>query len=1657
MVRYLFKPSIFLFLWMFLLTFSTNAFAGTEKTYNFKFLKESNYINPFPSQIGFGKAPFGATGAYTVDLSAGSGKDGNVTIDKRINFYSLQTHGRRYPDAVQHQASALLMDRNTREYYIVASHDGIAVDDEILLIQLQKSSPKQKTRYWRLFRVKRLGRNRIYIQRNRFSGLLEEYFTQDRVFVFRVPNYRNFTITSRGYLTVSSWMGRGGGLLVMRVKENLSIYGTIDVSGRGFRAPSRVYRHNANGRKGEGYCGGYLNYGRTSICNEGGGGDGYHDAAGGGGGGNGTAGQKGGNDFRYARHYGGEGGHKVSPSSQHYLTFGGAGGMGGRDEDGGYAGYGGHGGGIIMLFAQKLHLVGKILANGLNAVRAGGGQGCGMGGGGGGAGGSIYIDAYNISGSGRIYARGGRGSSSNGCGGHGGNGGQGRIFVKYSIANTQKYPHATPYIKMLTDPDPSSLEEHRASYSLNQPWFETKEKFNCPDFSNFLSFSEKAITRNLFQFVEPNGRRLYYNKNQKKWLQAPNSFYANAHYDLSPDAMKRLKKKDLRLRVYLRYNGKQPNALSNVTIKILCNAAPTITSRPPTNATEDKEYVYQIKVQDKDDKSFNYTLKNAPKGVKIDSKGRLTWTPNDDDAGKEYSFTLIVDDKNGKSDTQTWKVKVKSVNDIPKFLSKPPTKATEDKLYTYTPKIFDPDKGDSWVYQLTTDVLTYTFDKTTGQLSWTPNDKDVAAQYRHFSIKVCDKAKACSIQSWKVQISNLNDPPQITSQAPTKAVEDTTYIYQPLFKDPDVGDSHQWILKKSPKRVQFSSKTGKIEWTPNDDDVEKQFDFELEICDKAKSCDTQKWKVSVKNINDKPIISGHPPTEAYVGRLLIYQPKVTDPDPHDSHTWRFLKNPQNCTIDNKTGKVIWTPLPSNANQKVAFEIQVCDKAKACDSQKFQIDVKRLCTIDLDCPQQEICIPDKKVRICVPAGCAKTQQCPQKDQFCQANQCVKNPCTQKQCNSDEVCRPSDGKCIKACAGVTCAKGEFCRDGQCQKDPCAAHPCQKDEICDTSDPKNPKCIKNPCAKNGSCKHGRICLDGLCVNDPCPSMTCPKAEQRCLAGQCVQRQKCSIDLDCHNDQICKLGRCYPAGCYDKNNACKQGQICLDGTCKDDVCHSTTHPKQCDPTKGEFCRPSDATCAQSCATLTCPKGSLCKDGQCQKDPCTSVTCAAGKKCFNGDCYPDLCSKKNPCKHGRICNPNLNLCQTDPCQGVQCPDAKQICKFGQCVLPDSCQLDADCPNNAICSNGKCLVPECTINQDCSSGKLCLDGQCKDDPCNGVQCSKNTFCKLGKCVASCASVICQKDEICIEGQCKKDPCHGVQCQQDETCSNGKCVSNHCTQNSCKGNRICSGGRCIQDPCTGIQCPKGQTCQQGQCTGTQLCEKDDDCPSAGLCIDGKCTAPSCYKEGCPKGKLCLKGQCVENPCSSQKCNDDEVCRPVDGKCVKLCPECPNGQICVDGQCTADPCDGVTCQSDESCQNGQCQKDFCRQQSSACRYQRTCRHSQCLDDPCTAMKCPDNYTCQQGQCYGSPKAEPIPEPTEEMTKNDAGGNEKIKEKDDETIPEIPSKETGQNLEGYPQENSPNNAVSAGGCGCQSSSPSSGLPFAFLLLLLLLPLFKTRRSQR
>jgi len=301
---------------------------------------------------------------------------------------------------------------------------------------------------------------------------------QYRFQVIRVGFYHQLTLN--GTLNAPAWDGSTGGVIVLKVVNDLNFNGqTISAAGAGFRGGgarqlsgasggsnadfASMSTRNFNGSKGEGIAGtprfinnngslldnGSANEGYPGGShaagapgNAGGGGTDGNPAAndensGGGGGGNGGAGGKGGNSWNSNLSTGGEQGAIFSEKSPARLVMGGGGGSGttnnGTGTPGsGFASSGAAGGGVVIIMAGSFSGTGSIDVSGANGYTTVGNDASG----GGGAGGSVLMFAASGHSGISVNANGGNGGSNSGGGsphGPGGGGGGGVIYSNEAL------------------------------------------------------------------------------------------------------------------------------------------------------------------------------------------------------------------------------------------------------------------------------------------------------------------------------------------------------------------------------------------------------------------------------------------------------------------------------------------------------------------------------------------------------------------------------------------------------------------------------------------------------------------------------------------------------------------------------------------------------------------------------------------------------------------------------------------------------------------------------------------------------------------------------------------------------------------------------------------------------------------------------------------------------------------------------------------------------------------------------------------------------------------------------------------------------------------------------------------------------------------------
>ena len=395
-------------------------------------------------------------GCWGQGKDAGNEKDGVLVIKERFPM-DRKFWGKRK----QSYMSSHIVKSISKDKVSVEDSDGLAVDDEVLLIHMQGDT-KWAGNY-EIAKVAKVEKDHTVVLKaalkQRFAEKEGASLKGQKIVLIRIPQFKRVIIEPGATLTTGPWDGIKGGVLVIRASELIRVKGRgeISLSGNGFRGGVGLEGNTTPPQAGES-SGGWITASsptKSAIGQHGAGSTPSLGikADGGGGGGHAT---KGGAGLEEDGKASGKGGgiHGSEDMSQS-IFMGAGGGAGTADssdkgaEKKNISGGGGVGGGIIILLTRTLNVSGNIRADGGDGQNATSVSGK-LGGGGGGAGGSIYVIAEQIvlrktaqisvnGGSGGFSAIGGPGLTSQRVGkAIGGAGGVGRIDFRFTSLNGKK-------------------------------------------------------------------------------------------------------------------------------------------------------------------------------------------------------------------------------------------------------------------------------------------------------------------------------------------------------------------------------------------------------------------------------------------------------------------------------------------------------------------------------------------------------------------------------------------------------------------------------------------------------------------------------------------------------------------------------------------------------------------------------------------------------------------------------------------------------------------------------------------------------------------------------------------------------------------------------------------------------------------------------------------------------------------------------------------------------------------------------------------------------------------------------------------------------------------------------------------------------------------
>ncbi|MEM6468299.1 MAG: putative Ig domain-containing protein [Planctomycetota bacterium] len=352
------------------------------------------------------------------------------------------------------------------------------------------------------------------------------------------------------------------------------------------------------------------------------------------------------------------------------------------------------------------------------------------------------------------------------------------------------------------------------------------------------------------------------------------------------------------------------------------NNAPEITSTPIQSAIAGQNYRYVVRTQDADVASgdvLSYELAEGhPEGMQlefvevtnsggmiVDQYHLVAWDVPAELTDTTHDVTLIVTDAAGATDSQSWTISVldpTSANNAPIIQLGGRTSARHGTEWVYPVLAYDPD-GEPIQYSLAGEQPGMTISDS-GLITWSvPVD---APSESTFEVVVTDSRGLEARESLTVSVVSVdnNAAPVIDSVPPTVAVIDTNYAYDPVAIDPD-GDSLFWELAAAPRGMSIDSRSGKIRWTPDDQQIGEHF-VAVTATDPFLGSFTQRYSIHVGCSNLAPAILSVPPTVALTDRTYIYPVRADDFE-NDPLTWSVSTAPDNLSIDPQTGLIRWTP------------------------------------------------------------------------------------------------------------------------------------------------------------------------------------------------------------------------------------------------------------------------------------------------------------------------------------------------------------------------------------------------------------------------------------------------------------------------------------------------------------------------------------------------------------------------------------------------------------------------------------------------------------------------------------------------------------------------------------------------------------------------------
>ncbi|UTJ05774.1 putative Ig domain-containing protein [Arcobacter roscoffensis] len=295
------------------------------------------------------------------------------------------------------------------------------------------------------------------------------------------------------------------------------------------------------------------------------------------------------------------------------------------------------------------------------------------------------------------------------------------------------------------------------------------------------------------------------------------------------------------------------------------NLAPVLSVPTGTSISKTKNSSLSVKVdvtdiENSDSTPYTFALVDAPSFLSINpSTGEITSSSLEytESGNNTHNFKVTVNDGDltGELDMALEVTEFETTQAAPTISGTVPTSIKQGELYSFTP-IANDVNGDTLVFSISNNPSWLGINPDTGKVSGTPTNSDVGS-HEGIVISVTDGQATSSLDSFNIEVVNVNDKPSVTIQENLTIAQGETLSLDLKSKFSDVdSDTLTYIASQedgTPLPYGVTLSNGILTGTPGQEAVGEVLSIKVLAVDSngAKS-DPLLFTITVTNVNDAP-------------------------------------------------------------------------------------------------------------------------------------------------------------------------------------------------------------------------------------------------------------------------------------------------------------------------------------------------------------------------------------------------------------------------------------------------------------------------------------------------------------------------------------------------------------------------------------------------------------------------------------------------------------------------------------------------------------------------------------------------------------------------------------------------------------------------------------